>query len=64
MFIEILSIILKEIGLMCLASACCITIYKIGIKTGRQDAVDDFKELLRKNADKNGICKIQTDVRI
>lgn len=64
MIIEFISIILKEIGLMCLASACCITIYKIGIKTGRQDAIDDVKDLLRKNSDKNGICKIQTDMRI
>lgn len=54
--------ILMEIGGLLLVAAGCIGIYYIGLTTGKQRAIDNVKDLLCKNSDENGICKIQTNI--
>lgn len=56
----LISKILVEVGSMCLVAAGFIAAYKAGLKAGRQNAVSDVEDMLRKNSDSKGICKINT----
>lgn len=53
--------ILMEVGILCLVASGFITMYRIGIKHGRRRAIDDVKELLCKNSDEKGICRINVE---
>lgn len=57
----VLGNILIEVGVLCLVASGFITMYEIGIKHGRKRAIDDVKELLRKNSDEKGICQINIE---
>ena len=50
-----------EVGILCLVASGFMTMYSIGIKHGRRRAIDDVKELLRKNSDEKGICQINVE---
>ena len=57
----VLGNILMEVGILCLVASGFMTMYRIGIKHGRRRAIDDVKELLRKNSDEKGICQINVE---
>lgn len=57
----VLGNILIGVGVLCLVASGFMTMYEIGIKHGRRRAIDDVKELLRKNSDEKGICQINVE---
>lgn len=56
-----ISSILVEIGGLCLIFSGLLNVYYLGLKAGRDSAINDIFEMLRNNSDEKGICRIQTN---
>lgn len=56
-----ISSILVGIGGLCLIISGLLNVYYLGLKAGRDSAINDIFEILRNNSDEKGICKIQTN---